>query len=367
MNTSPENTYSSSSTGGTEILRVDTIEVHAEGEPGRVIPQAERFVHGDSMQERFDYCVRELNWLRKLLLTEPRGYPATCGVFLLPPVEPQSDFGIIVLEQGGFTPMSGSNTICAVTAAIETGIVPAKEPETKVVIDTAVGTVSAVATVRGSKVVDVTVSNVPSFAVEIDRPLQVPEYGEVKVDVVFGGQFFVQLDAHQLGIELEPENAKQLTRAAALIKLAALEQVEVEHPQNPSINRVAMILMHNGDLQPGKEARGVNVLTSAPVLADRESTWTGVCDRSPCGTGTSARMAALLARGQLRVGEEFIHHSIIGSRFVGTLAGEVDYGGHSAVLPTIKGRGWVTGRAQWQLDPTDPYREGFTLGDIWAG
>lgn len=345
---------------------VETIEVHAEGEPGRVIPNADRFVRGNTMSERFDYCVRELDGLRKLLLREPRGYPATCGVFLVSPVSEGADFGIIVLEQGGFTPMSGSNTICAVTAAIETGIVPDRGPETEVVIDTAVGIVRATALVDDGKVRSVTVANVPAYAVEIDRVLSVREFGELSVDVVFGGQFFVQLDVAQLDIELVPENAKRLTRAAALIKLAALEQVSVQHPTAPAINRIAMVVLHNGDRAPGKQARNANVLTSAPIDPDREESWTGVLDRSPCGTGTSSRMAALHARGQLGIGEDFSHQSIIGSEFIGRLVGETTFAGIPAVLPTITGRGWVTGRATWQLDPSDPYQEGYTLGDIWA-
>ncbi|KKI16263.1 MULTISPECIES: proline racemase family protein [unclassified Leucobacter] len=355
---------------GADPFSVDTIEVHAEGEPGRVIPGADRFVRGTTMAERFAFCAREQDGLRRLLLREPRGYPATCGVLMTSPVSPGADFGIIVLEQGGFTPMSGSNTICAVTAAVETGIVPVRGPETEVVIDTAVGVVRATAHVEERagriKVRSVTVANVPSYAVEIDRRLEVREFGEILVDVAFGGQFFVQLDIAQLGIDLLPENAKRITRAAALVKLAALEQIPVRHPVNPAIDRVAMIMLHNGDRVPGKQAQNANVLTSAPISADREESWTGVLDRSPCGTGTSARMAALHARGQLGIDEEFSHRSIIGSEFIGRLIGETVVGEHRAVLPTITGRGWVTGRASWELDPTDPYREGYTVGDIWA-
>lgn len=350
----------------TSPFTVDTIEAHAEGEPGRIIPNADRFVHGATMIERFEYCVRELDGLRRLLLREPRGYPATCGVFLVSPVSDDADFGMIVLEQGGFTPMSGSNTICAVTAALETGIVPVSGPETHVVIDTAVGTVRATARVADGKVVSVTVANVPAYVVEIDRRLQVREYGALQVDVVFGGQFFVQVDAAQLGIALEPSQAKQLVRAAALIKHAASEQIDVQHPTNPSINRIAMVLLHNGDPAPGRQARSANVLTSAPIDPDRAESLTGVLDRSPCGTGTSARMAALQARGRLGIGETFSHQSIIGSEFTGKLVGVTDFAGLPAVLPEITGRAWISGRATWQLDPSDPFPAGFTVGDIWA-
>lgn len=350
----------------TEKFSVDTIEVHAEGEPGRVIPNAERFVEGDTMAERFDYCTANLEGLRRLLLREPRGYPATCGAFLLPPVNEGSHLGLVILEQANFTPMSGSNTICAVTAAIETGIVPAVEPITEVVIDTAIGTVTATALVENGKVRSVTLANVPSFAVAIDRPLIVPGFGEVKVDVAFGGQFFVQLDVAQLGIELTSSNGKRLTQAGAAVKVAALQQIEVQHPTNPSINAVNLIMLHNGELAPGKQAKNATILTNGDLDPARPETWNGTLDRSPCGTGTSARLAALHARGELKSGEEFAHHSIIDSKFIGRIAGETEFEGIPSILPTITGRGWVTGRATWELDPTDPYREGFTVGDIWA-
>lgn len=345
---------------------VETIEVHAEGEPGRVIPNAARFVKGTTMADRFDYCVKELDGLRKFLLHEPRGYPATCGVFLLPPVSPGADFGMIVLEQGGFTPMSGSNTICAVTAALETGIIPMHEPETEVVIDTAIGVVTATAHVKQGKVTSVAVANVPSFTVAIDTALEVHGYGQLLVDVVFGGQYFVQLDVAQLGLELAPMNAKKLTRAGALIKMAALDQIRVQHPTNPSINAIAMVMIHNGDREPGKQAKNANVLTTAPLDPAHEQTWTGVLDRSPCGTGTSARMAALHTRGQLELHEKFSHRSIIDTEFIGELIGETEFVGFDAVLPTITGKAWITGRATWNLDPSDPFRDGYTLGDIWA-
>ena len=347
-------------------LSVSTIEVHAEGEPGRIVPDAARFVQGETMAERFDYCVQELNPLRHFLLREPRGYPGTCGVFLLPPVSEEADFGIIVLEQANFTPMSGSNTICAVTAAIETGIVAAIEPVTEVVIDTAIGVVRAAARVENGKVLSVSVANVPAFTVAIDHPLVLPEYGEIKADIVFGGQFFAQLDVSQLGLELKSENGKALARAGAMVKIAAQQQVQVQHPLNPSINLVNLIMLHNGDRAVGKQAQNTVVLTNGVLDPARPDTWSGALDRSPCGTGTSARMAALHSRGQLAIGEDFSHHSILGTEFIGRLEGETEFGGQRAVLPTITGRGWITGRATWELDQTDPFQAGYTLGDIWA-
>lgn len=347
-------------------LTLDAIEVHAEGEPGRILTNAASLVEGTTMAERLQYCKDNLDWLRRLMLHEPRGYPGLCSVFLTPPVNEGSDFGIVVLEQGGFTPMSGSNTICAVTAVLEHGIVPIRGPETIVTIDTAVGTVTAVARVDAGKVLSVTVVNVPAFVVELDHPLQVPEYGTVPVDVVFGGQFFAQARVADLGLELHPDNGKELARAGALIKMAALEQIQVTHPDNPGISGVNLIMLHTGDRVPGRQDRNTVVLSNGKLVPSDPSTWTGALDRSPCGTGTSARMAALHARGQLAIGEDFSHHSIIGSEFIGRLTGTTTVGPREAVLPTITGRGWVTGTSQWVLDPTDPFPTGYTVGDIWA-
>ena len=185
------------------------------------------------MAERFDYCRAELDGLRRLILHEPRGYPGQCAVFVLPPVNPGSDFGVVVLEQGGFTPMSGSNTMCTVTAMLESGRVPMVEPVTEVRIDTAVGTITTLAAVSGGKVTSVTIVNVPAFVVGLDVPLDVPEFGKVPVDVVFGGQFFVQARAADLGLDLDPSQGRELTRAGALLKLAAWEQLVRPAPAEP--------------------------------------------------------------------------------------------------------------------------------------
>lgn len=346
-------------------LTLTSIEAHAAGEPGRIVIDAARLVRGDTMRERLDHCRRELDGLRELLLHEPRGYPGLCAVIVTPPVDPGSDFGLIVLEQGGFTPMSGSNTICTVTALIQDGRLPITGPRTTVTIDTAVGTVRAEAVVRDGRVESVTVANVPAFVVQLDRPLDVPEYGIVPADVVFGGQFFAQVRAADLGLEVEPGRARELARAGALVRAAALEQVEVAHPDHPEVRGVSLVMIHDGDRVAGAVSRNTVVLTSPDVRLDRPESWTGVLDRSPCGTGTSARMAALHARGQLAIGERFPHRSIMDTEFVGCLHGTTTVAGRSAVLPRITGRAWVTGRAQWTLDESDPFQTGYTLGDIW--
>jgi proline racemase len=349
-------------------LALDTVEVHAEGEPGRVLTSAAGLVRGESMAERLAYCRANLDWLRQLILHEPRGYPGLCAVLLLPPVNPGSHFGMVVLEQGGFTPMSGSNTICAVTAALEAGIVamPAGTPNVDVLIDTAVGTVHARAHLGEGNVRTVTVDNVPAFVVELDFPLDVPELGTIPVDIVFGGQFFAQTDVRNCGLDLDPARGRDLARAGAMIKVAALEQVTVAHPINPAVAGVNLVMLHSGDRVPGRPSLNTVVISNGALRRDDPSTWTGALDRSPCGTGTCARMAALHARGQLAIGEDFPHQSVIGSTFIGRLTGRTTVGIRQAVQPTITGRGWVTGRSQWLLEESDPFPLGYTVGDIWA-
>lgn len=347
-------------------VTLEAIEVHAEGEPSRVITSAADLVQGDTMAERFDYCRAELDGLRRLILHEPRGYPGLCAVFVLPPVNPGSDFGVVVLEQGGFTPMSGSNTMCTVTALLESGRIPMIEPVTEVRIDTAVGTVTTHASVSGGKVTSVTIVNVPAFVVGLDVQLEVREFGRVPVDLLFGGQFFVQTRAAALGLDLEPSRGRELTRAAALLKLAASEQLSVQHPLNPSIDHVNLVMLHTGDRSSGRPDRNATVMTNGALHADDPRTWTGALDRSPCGTGTCARMAALHARGQLAIGEPFRHRGILGTEFVGELTGTTTVGPYAAVQPRITGRAWVTGNTRWVLDDTDPFSTGFTVGDIWS-
>jgi proline racemase len=350
---------------GPAALTLTTVEVHAEGEPGRVILDAGHLVHGDTMAERLAYCRANLDWLRQLVLYEPRGYPALCAVLILPPVTPGADFGIVVLEQGGFTPMSGSNTMCAVAGVVAAGLLPPTGPVLEVTIDTAAGTVTARADIEDGTVVAVTVANVPAYVVALDTPLDVPELGTVPVDVVFGGQFFVQAAAADCGLDLDPAHARDIVRAGALLRIAARRQLDVRHPLNPDIAGVSLVMLHSGLPTLDRPARNAVVLTRDPLDPERPQTWTGILDRSPCGTGTCARMAALHARGTLALGQPFTHQSILGTRFVGCLTGTTDVAGLAAVIPTISGRTWITGRAQWALDGEDPFPTGYTLPDVW--
>ena len=345
---------------------IHAIDVHAAGEPGRVVVASHLHVKGATMADRLLYCRKYLDDLRLLLLHEPRGYPGLCAVLILPPVESDSDFGIVVLEQGGFRPMSGSNLICAVTAMVETGAVPVDEPVTTLKVDTAVGTVLARAQIADGRVVGVSFDNVPAFVVALDHVLDLPEYGTVPVDIVFGGQFYVQAKAADLGVELVPSAAKELARAGSVLRTVAQQTFPVQHPGNPDIDHIALAMLHGPSPTAGVGGRNTVVLPNGAVDLDDPTTWTGILDRSPCGTGTSARMAALHARGELAVGQDFVHESLLSTTFTGRLNGLAQAGPYQAVLPSISGRGWVTGFNQYVLDADDPFPRGYTLGDLWG-
>lgn len=350
----------------TEKLEIKTVDVHAAGEPGRVITNLGHLVKGDTMAERFAYATKELGWLKNIVLREPRGYPALCAAMILPPASANADFGMIVLEQSAFTAMSGSNTMCTVTAALETGIVPMQEPFTTVTIDTAVGQIVVKAECKDGKVLNMAIDNVASWVVELDRQIDVPHYGKIKTDIVFGGQFYAQSDISQFNVEIDPKNAREISRIGSAIKATVNAQMKQHHPDNPGLTYVNLVMLHNGDRKPGKQSRNAVVIPSGDPKMDNPNTWGGTIDRSPCGTGSSGRMAALHARGQLAVGEEFSHKSILDTEFICTIRGEADAYGNKAILPTIKGSAWISGTATWSVDPTDPFKEGYRLGDIWA-
>lgn len=349
----------------TEICRIRAVDVHAEGEPSRVVLGGQLLVPGDTAAERLRYCTENLDGLRKLLLREPHGYPAMCGVLVLPPSRPDADVGIVVLEQGGFRPMSGSNLICAVTALVATASVPVTEPVTTVRVDTAAGLVIAQAEVRNGVAKRVTFANVPAFAVALDHVLDLPEYGEVAVDVVFGGQFFVQARAADLGVDLDRAAARDLVRAGAVLRAVAQRDVAVRHPV-ADIEGISLVMLTGETDVPTHSARNTVVLPNGQVDLDDPATWTGSLDRSPCGTGTCGRMAALHARGMLGLDEPFVHEGILGTTFTGTLTGTTTVGQYPAVHPTISGRGWVTTYADHVLDADDPFPDGYVLGDIWG-
>ncbi len=334
---------------------VSVVGVHAEGEVGRVITGGVLPPPGASMFERMCHLRDHDDGLRRLLLFEPRGAVNHAVNLVTPPCSPGADFGLIIMESEFYVPMSGSNMICAVTAVLETGMLPMREPETRLKVDTPGGLVHVTASCRDGRCERVSFRNVPSFVLHRDRPVEVAGFGSVTVDVAYGGMMYAIVDAERLGLAIVPAEARELVALGERIKAAAAEQLPAVHPENPEIHTVNQTLFA-GPLAAsptGKTARNTVVISP------------GRLDRSPCGTGTSARLALLHARGEIAPGEVLDHVSIIGSHFFGTVEEAVRAGDLPAVVVSIAGRGFVTGIAQYGLDPADPYPEGFSLPDIW--
>jgi proline racemase len=345
---------------------ITAVDVHACGEPGRVITAGLPPIPGDSMFAKMQHLRDHHDWLRKLMLREPRGYPALCCNVILPPSAPEADAGYVIMEQVEYPPMSGSNTICVVTALIETGMVAVTEPVTELVLETPAGVISVQAAVRDGRCQSVTFTNVPAYAAHLDATIEVPQLGSVTVDVGWGGMFYVIAEASRFGLELEPAEGADITRVTEMLKAAAREQLPVVHPENPAIRDITIGQLYGPARSPAATRRNAVTVSSGTFDWDRAATWTGVLDRSPCGTGTCAAMAVLHAKGQLAIGQEFVHESIVGTLFSGRLVGQTTLGDRPAVVPSITGSGWITGFAQYVVDPTDPFPEGFTVGDLWG-
>jgi len=318
------------------------------------------------MFEKKEYLEQHADQLRLRMLREPRGYPAANCNVILPPTLPDAHAGYVIMEQVEYPPMSGSNTICVATVLIETGMVPVTEPVTHLKLEAPAGLIEVEAEVRNGKVRKVTFRNVPAFATHLDTPVEVRGLGTVTVDVAYGGMFYVIADADPLGLRVAPDQARDIARAAEMIKAAAREQLPVVHPENPGISGITIAQISGRPERPGAHRKNAVVVSTGALDWDRPSTWTGALDRSPCGTGTCAKMAALHAKGALGLNQDFVHEGILGTVFTGRLIEETTVGPYRAVVPTLSGQAWITGFAQYVVDPEDPFPDGFTVGDIWG-
>ncbi|HTW99679.1 MAG TPA: proline racemase family protein [Acidimicrobiales bacterium] len=345
------------------ILAVDA---HAAGEPGRVIVGGVAEVPGSTMFEKMRYLAAHHDDLRLRMLREPRGYPAANCNLLLAPSNPEAVAGFVIMEQVEYPPMSGSNTICVATVLVETGIVEAVEPLTTFALDTPGGLVAVEATVAGGKVAQVRFENVPAFAIALDQPVEVPGIGTVRVDLAYGGMLYVIAQAADLGVELEPGAGRDLVRVGECVKAAAREQSPIAHPEHPEDVGPTIACLVGPPSGPHADQRNAVVVSTGTLDWDRPDTYTGALDRSPCGTATCARMAALHARGELPLGRAFRNEGLLGTVFTGELRAETEVAGRPAVVPALSGSAWITGYARYVLDPCDPFPAGFTLADIWG-
>lgn len=330
-------------------MRLRVVDTHTEGMPTRVVLDGLPELAGDTVADKMASFVRDHEPLRRLLTWEPRGAPVAYGAVLVPPDHPEAQVGVFFAERNGVLPGCGHGTIGVVRALIDEGTVTPQGDHAEVVLQTPSGLVRAVARYdEGQWWVELRM--VPSFLHRRDLAVDVPGFGTVTVDVSFGGNFYAIVPAADLGLSLEVTQAPELV-AAGLAVMRAVDAVDLPvHPLDPAISGC----LHTLFTAPGSDG----VSSAGTVVI-----YTGVIDRSPCGTGTSARLAQLHGRGQLGLKEDFVHSSLIGSRFVGRLVAETTVAGSPAVIPTIRGRAWITGRGELVLEPTDPFPAGFVVDE----
>ncbi len=329
---------------------VTAIDAHTMGNPARIIVGGIPHIPGDTMFAKKRHIEEQRDDIRQLLMYEPRGHGAMSGAILTSPTVPGADIGLVFIEVSGCLPMCGHDTIAACTVLVETGILPATEPVTHIVLDTPAGIVRAQVAVGPHGVTGVTFQNVPAFLCLRDVEVEVPGVGRVVADIAYGGNFYAILPAAMVDVPLEPTSASRLVRLGNAIRRALNAAVEVVHPENPLIRGVGLVMF-----------------TAPPTHRDATQKNTVVfgasgLDRSPCGTGTSARMAQLHARGQLGLHHVFVHEGILGTLFYGELVGKTWVGAYPAVVPTVRGRASIGGFNTFVLDPEDPFPTGFLLG-----
>ena len=333
---------------------IHIVTCHAEGEVGNVIVGGVAPPPGDTLWQQSRWIAQDQS-LRQFVLNEPRG-----GVFkhvnlLVPPKHPEAAYGFIIMEPEHTPPMSGSNTICVATVLLDSGMVAMGEPETTFLLEAPAGLVHIRARCQDGKALSIEFENVPSFADKLDATLEVKGLGTLHVDVAYGGDSFVLVDARTLGFAIVPDEAHDLARVGARITEAANEQLGFQHPTHEEWNHISFCQFTLPVERQGGQLTGRNTVAIDP----------GKLDRSPCGTGCSARMAVLHARGEMGLGDRFIARSIIGSRFDCEIAEVGKIGGRQMVVPRIRGRAWITGTQQLMLDPEDPWPLGYRLTDTW--
>lgn len=326
------------------------VDSHTAGEPTRVVVGGFPMLRGSTLREK-DAALRDECWpLVRLLTGEPRGHAPMHAVLPLPPCDAKADVSLLIVAALGSLTMCGHALIGAVTTLLELGMLPRRQPTTTLTVETLAGLLSVEAEVSDGKVTQVTFSNAPSWVLATDVVVDVAEVGTVRLDLVYGGLWYAVADVEQFGVDIEPGSLPRLVRLSYLVRRAVNARLsEFDLPRELAPTSVPQLLFIGPAKSPGADGR--NLATSTELGFDR----------SPCGTGSSARMALLHARGQLGIGESFVHESVLGTRFVGSLFGETTTGGVRAVLPRITGTAYVTAISQLVSDPDDPLALGFHL------
>lgn len=329
---------------------------HSGGEYARVVTGGMGDIPGDTMLDKRNYLQDHADHYRRRLLFEPVGGVLHAADIIFASSHPEAQFGYVILESTEYAVMSGSNTISVATVILETGMVEMVEPVTELVLESPAGIIRLSCECRDGKVVSVALVNQPAFAYHLGAPLEVPGLGTITVDVAWGGMAYVLARAEDLGFAMTPDEARELSRVGEIVKAAAVEQLSAVHPVHPEFPGITQTEI-TGPLE-----RRDGVLHSRNAVVVRP----GRLDRSACGTGTSARLAVLHARGEIAVGEPFVHESVLGSQYVGTVVETTEVGGVPAIVPRVAGQAWITDIAQLGIDPTDPFPEGYTLSDTWG-
>src|SRR5918995_6956931 len=333
---------------------ITLVGCHAGGEIGNVIVGGVLPPAGETVFEQMQTLRDQGDGLRRLLLREPRGSVACHANLVVPPTRDDCDAGVIIMEPTEYPAMSGSNTICVTTVLLETGMIEMQEPETVVRLEAPGGVVEARAACRDGRCESVEFTNVPCFAARLDAPLEVESMGTIAVDVAYGGMWYAIADARALGFAIEPHEARDLSLAGERIRAAAREQLPCSHPENPATSGISIVQLAEPWQGVGRVSR--NAVVVAP----------GRLDRSATGTGLSARLAVLHARGLMGVGDAMSHASAIGSTFDGRIVAETRVGDQVGIVPAIRGSAWITGVTHHYIDPDDPFPEGYLLADTWG-
>jgi proline racemase len=334
---------------------LNVVEAHAAGEVGKVVTGGIGDVPGQTMFDKRNHLQDHQDDIRKRLLFEPRGGVVHSANIVLPSNHPDALLGYVIMESTEYPAMSGSNTICVATVLLETGMLPMVEPVTELVLEAPAGLIRLRCECRDGKVTGVTFVNRPAFVYHLDAPIEVEGVGTVTVDVAWGGMAYVLADARSLGFGLTPDEGRDLCVMGERLKDAARAQLDAVHPESPDFPGITQAELTG----PLRREDGVLTSKNAVVVTP------GRLDRSPCGTGTSARLAVMHARGEIRTGETFVHESVINTRFTAKVEEETTVGPYAAVVPSVTGQAWITELAQVGYDPTDPFPEGYTLSDTW--
>ncbi|CAB4343629.1 unannotated protein [freshwater metagenome] len=330
------------------LRTVTTVESHTEGMPARVVTSGVEVIPGKTMFERRQYFLEHMDEIRQWLMYEPRGHSAMSGAILQPSTRPDCDWGVLYIEVSGCLPMCGHGTIGVATVLVEKAMVKVVEPITTIRLDTPAGVVTVEVAVKNGKALNVTLINVPSFSYALDQVVDVPGYGKITYDMAFGGNFYAIIPVDRVEINFARENGQKFLTAGLAISNAINEQNRPVHPENPEI----AVCHHIDFISPGdNKFHWRNAMAIHP----------GWFDRSPCGTGTSARLAQMVARGEFSDGDVLANESWIGSQFQGRIVGRTTVGDFPAIIPAITGRAWVMGEATWTLDPADPFPAGFLV------